>query len=54
MPYTNVEKGAKSFLKMFGTTEFYKKKWLKKIILDFFCCHLIQNQITLTRTSVLT
>jgi hypothetical protein len=30
MPYTNVEKGAKSFLKMFGTTEFYKKNGSKK------------------------
>jgi hypothetical protein len=30
MPYTNVEKGTKSFLKMFGTTEFYKKNGSKK------------------------
>jgi hypothetical protein len=45
MSYTNVaifrEKGPKSFSSL--TSEFYEKMGQKKIIVDFFYWHLIQN-----------
>jgi hypothetical protein len=31
------------FEKSLGATEFYEKIGQKEIIVDFFCCHLIQN-----------
>jgi hypothetical protein len=47
MPYTNVdifrEKGAKRFSKKVWEPLNFMKKWVKKIIAAFFCCHLIQN-----------
>jgi hypothetical protein len=54
MPCTNVdifrEKGAKSCTKI--ATEFYKKM-VKKNHSRLLCCNLIQNYVTLTRTSIL-
>jgi hypothetical protein len=47
IPYTNVdifrEKWAKSFSKKVSEPQNFMKKWVKKMIVDFFCCHLIQN-----------
>jgi hypothetical protein len=31
------------FNKSLGATEFYEKIGQKKVILSYFCCHLIQN-----------
>jgi hypothetical protein len=46
MPYTNIdnfrEKWAKSFSKTSLGAMYFVKKGVK-IIVDFFCCHLIQN-----------
>jgi hypothetical protein len=40
------------FQKKFGTTEFYEKNGSKKNRSRFFFCHLMQNSVTLTRTSI--
>jgi hypothetical protein len=56
MPYTNVdifrEKGAKSLPKKDWESLNFMKKWVKKNHSRFFCCHLIQNKVTLTRTLI--
>jgi hypothetical protein len=58
MPNTNVdifrEKGAKSFSKKVWEQLNFMKKWVKNKSVDCFNSHLIQNIVTLTRTSILT
>jgi hypothetical protein len=59
MSYTNVDIFRKNGAKSFPKKKVWKplnfmKKWVKRNHSRLFFCHLIQNQVTLTRASILT